>query len=1137
MAVATAVVIAGPTGIRLYGGRFGPAVLAGSTTLGDASAVGDLAVASISDLSGAATLSSLVSSGTLAQNPATNLSGGATLASLSASGTLGVPSNLLPAWLSASAGQWAQIPNTTMPLRLQDYSGVGWREDSTGLEMAILLAGGHQGNGSDNSVVVWQLMQDAPSQITRIPAANTAGTDLVLAGDGYFVSDGSPIPRHTYQDIFWIPSQQAYHIGGRFWGTGGSASIPETNRDKMIPVGTSSGSWAPKDTLADRPFANAYCSVHDKYTNLTYALPGTVYGDSQGATYNVNTNTWSTWTITGTGNVNTGGNALDTRRGFIFSLGGGGWFTTGATIVAGKMDPVTKVRTPITFNASQAWTDFQVKAQQFLYNTVVYDDEADRYYCFNGITGTLSGADANRIWMIVPNDTNTWDMQYVSVVGAVNVSSTANNAGAQNRFYYSKKLKAFVYSVAGQNIYYMRVPFASSLQVRSGATAGTLPYTATVLPLRGEVPSGYTVTSPEDSTLKATVLSTHEDGSAAVVVLAGETSVTANSTKRLSLGISAASGDTPLTASRIAALVSSVTVNFSGTYGSASIPNLAAPEFVWWANSRVICARYRVAAPTPGTTALEAVIDITAFPSPHNRALVEVVIENGKLDALNSTLSTKPTDATYSAATVTVNGVQIGTASSAAGPTGVHQAFRSWYCKGWLGGDPVLRVTQYHKDLQRHPLFWRFDKDNTATLTAYASDAYTPWSVGRHRGAGNMGGGGVDDTIGPLTVWDARALQTGDYRVWNACEQNALAILTFNINYRDTTGLVPDSARMPNKCQASSRANWPSSSGVGTPDWDNAHQPSTSLVAFLGRPSPVYIEIAQKVAVWSGTSDSTNDRLADYNFTPVGLTDLTGFQANGQARAYAWGMRNLAHAVFLSPDGSSWKAGGRVWLGRQARYGKAITLDSRANLNLMWTGAPGYLFDHDSNTVPGYQLSTFMHHYATGEAHKTAAARLLTNATEQAYLDDFADWICTGSVRWINELPNGSWRFASYDFSYLKADGVSTFASFAAARANDVSGSGPSSATGSWVSPTFQAPSTWTQWNALAPTTSAGTGYEAPLWYSLVCAVERNLPNSLTAWQTVVGSGAPGSGGITDLNTWRNGFTTDPHWNAWPRNL
>ena len=133
------------------------------------------------------------------------------------------------------------------------------------------------------------------------------------------------------------------------------------------------------------------------------------------------------------------------------------------------------------------------------------------------------------------------------------------------------------------------------LAVRS-SSAGTFPYSATVLPARGAVPSGQTIVSSQDTSLRSTILSTWDDGSAAVVVVAGSKTVTANEDSTVALQTGTATGAN-LTTAAISAVVTSVVVNFQGTYGSATLNTFTSPERTWWANPQVICARYRLAAP------------------------------------------------------------------------------------------------------------------------------------------------------------------------------------------------------------------------------------------------------------------------------------------------------------------------------------------------------------------------------------------------------------------------------------------------------------------------------------------------------------------------------------------------------------
>jgi Pentapeptide repeats (8 copies) len=62
--------------------------------------------------------------------------------------------------------------------------------------------------------------------------------------------------------------------------------------------------------------------------------------------------------------------------------------------------------------------------------------------------------------------------------------------------------------------------YVTSLSISAGMT-GIFPYSATVLPLRGQLASGMTLQSGDDRTLETSILSRWDDGSAAVVVVSG----------------------------------------------------------------------------------------------------------------------------------------------------------------------------------------------------------------------------------------------------------------------------------------------------------------------------------------------------------------------------------------------------------------------------------------------------------------------------------------------------------------------------------------------------------------------------------------------------------------------------------------
>lgn len=656
----------------------------------------------------------------------------------------------------------------------------------------------------------------------------------------------------------------------------------------------------------------------------------------------------------------------------------------------------------------------------------------------------------------------------------------------------------------------------ATLSVTSESGSGSRPYAATVLPLRGEVPSGSHVTNATGTEAGA-ILSTHSDGSAAVVVFASMASATGT----VPLHVSTGTPPSVMTTAAIAAQVTSVSV-FLGAYGTASLTSFGSPERTWWATANTICCRYRVAAPSPGSTSMEAVIDIHAW---SDRALVEVVVENCKMVTATPT---KPASAGYASATVSINGgTPIVTVNSADMPTeAAHSAFRGWYASGWVGaGSPGLRVTQLHSELQLHPLLFKCDQSSTYDMANYASDAYTPWGTGRQRATG-MGSAGAHDSVGPLPMWEARALQSGDYRAWKATETSALALLGYNINYRDsTTGLPPTFAQLQvnnvsqNGYTSGDPQFWPSQSSAAM-SWVSSHHPAAGLMAFVSRPSPVFIELAQKVAVWNGT----------YTVTGAGSPLTTGVFSglNFEARARAWCIRSLAHSIFLTPDSHPWKTSAKTSLTQNVTALTAFTTDTKAKLNLMWLGTPASPSSQYNVKPTGaaFGTSSMQQAFHLVEVHKAASAKLLTGA-DQTALESLADWMATWPARWINEQPNGGWRYISIGLAMGRnpttIDSPTTWTAMRAYSATDT----PASVSGTWMTATLDEPAAFAaDWTA---DTGGGTSYPAYFWSALVASVERGVSGSTTAWNTVLNN-------VTSLDTWRTGFATAPQWGSTPKN-
>lgn len=611
------------------------------------------------------------------------------------------------------------------------------------------------------------------------------------------------------------------------------------------------------------------------------------------------------------------------------------------------------------------------------------------------------------------------------------------------------------------------------------------------------MPSGQSIDSQDDPTLRASVLSRWPDGSASVAVLSGETPVTAGTVKSIRLRASAASG-TPLTAVRVGQLTTAIAFNFGGA-GSATLSSFDSPEKIWWTNPQVICCRYRVPI---GAGALEAVIDVHAFVS--NRAFVEVVIENCKL---NSAAPSAPASQSYSGATIVVNGATIATVSSNAGPNGSHQAFRAWYASTWIGGDPGIEVTHDTASIQAHPMMQRLWKTSDQNLQSlYQNDVYEPWSTERLNVPG-MGAAGDSAAIGSFTQWDTRYLQSGSKYARRASLASALAALTCNINVRDSTGGgVPTFTQIGNR--NIQQGTWPDSGSSGEPAWEHAHSPAVGLMAFLGRPSPVFIEIAQKAAVWQST------------YGNAGNGTLRG---SYQVRGKAWTLRAWNHALFITPDAEAWKVPCRTKIYNGLIDGIEPFKNLPSNkLGIGWRyDAPNfasYESTGDAANTPGGSDGLWQWHFCIVELHKIAATKALLGA-QHVKAVEIADWAAAGPIRNVNESSAGEWRLQAYTFKHSRSqtaiDPMDTWGQ----QYQWAYGSPPPDS-GGWIQN-----STGTAWQV--PT--LGVSYDAQNWSVICIAVERGVPGADAAWAKV-------NSNLTNLATWANGFAAEPRWGFYPRN-
>lgn len=362
----------------------------------------------------------------------------------------------VPVWMTAPVGQWAQINGTPAPLALAQYSGVAWREDDTSIEVLGGLAGGHAAGQyvTNNEVYTLRLDVDSPAWILRRASSSAAGWDSTGNTTPY-MPDGRPASRHVYCDAHWSPEQGAYLIGGMYWG---SVGMNYQVMDAFIPMGTAGGDWAAQGAFPARPIgAGGYpvmLSVRDPASGIFYAT--TRADGSLLFKFNSKTKAWSNIALTGSGNVNMGGNAFDSKRSRIFSLSNSSWFVPAAGVHSTVIDPNTGVKARVSFNSSTAWTDFQSKAGEFVLTALDYDALHDCFYFYNGDSYGVTGQ-TQKVYRIKPNSGTTWDMDLLPIEGGV-VPRPAGASGVLTKFKYVQRLNALVLVVAGQDVYYMRLP-------------------------------------------------------------------------------------------------------------------------------------------------------------------------------------------------------------------------------------------------------------------------------------------------------------------------------------------------------------------------------------------------------------------------------------------------------------------------------------------------------------------------------------------------------------------------------------------------------------------------------------------------------------------------------------------------------
>lgn len=383
-------------------------------------------------LAGNVALAAALAAGALGSN-ASQLGGALQLDPAVAAGTLVGYSP--PAWLIAAVvGEWAQISGTSVPGALNDYCGLALRDEAGRVEALSLASGGHGGNLTNNAVYALRLEQDTPAWATLRAASDATGWDTTGDTTAYF-ADGKPVPRHSYWRNWWVPERSRHMtFGAPFVG---SNTHTWFTRDAFNP---STNDWDAAGTYPDVPNGLFPC-CRDPATGKLYATQGSL------RSYDPTANTDANVGFTGVTTAQRWGTMVDTARNRLFHLSCGDSFSAGGAVNCLRLS-FGGVGTAITFNASAAWTDFQANAANLWGHGCAYDKDLDRFYFYGGLSGQRQ-----KVYVIIPNGTDTWDMTIMSVTG-VTPNGQAN--GIWTKFFYSSVLKCLVLMVPGSNVYFLR---------------------------------------------------------------------------------------------------------------------------------------------------------------------------------------------------------------------------------------------------------------------------------------------------------------------------------------------------------------------------------------------------------------------------------------------------------------------------------------------------------------------------------------------------------------------------------------------------------------------------------------------------------------------------------------------------------
>ena len=354
-----------------------------------------------------------------------------------------------PAWLAGAAlNQLIEIPGTVLagspgapgqdprdpyaPVNrgIRAYSGMAIREDTS--EIIVAASGGHS-DSADNGVRSIALNVDAPTWALR-KAPSPA--EQVVADQPYY-ADGQPSSRHVYWSINWIPSRNRLMLHSSRFVYGVGVTFRDSNGFDLA-----TNTWDADNTWSDAAPALPVCREVDSSDCWAIGNDGTLYKWTAAS---------DTWTLKGTFDSSfpfSPPMVHDPARHQLFSLAWGNGQANGSGLVAYVVTNDGATRSPITFNPSAAFTQWQ--ADTPYYAAMEYDPEHGCYLFYSAQEGATQ-----RMYVITPNAGTVWDMSLLPLAAGSVTPVQAN--GLMSRMRYVPALKGFViFSDATTNLYFIR---------------------------------------------------------------------------------------------------------------------------------------------------------------------------------------------------------------------------------------------------------------------------------------------------------------------------------------------------------------------------------------------------------------------------------------------------------------------------------------------------------------------------------------------------------------------------------------------------------------------------------------------------------------------------------------------------------